>query len=126
MCLHCYVCLYIYILISGAPRVYDGVFSCNEDPAEDYVLSITCQTSDSPPTKVEWCRNGEIIDINGVDYEAVQIVTDRINMYFDNVLYVKNPCFAAGIHDFECKIINSQGSDSHTVQTNVPGKPIYH
>ena len=104
--------------------MYNGEFSCNEDTDQDYVINITCSTSDSPPTKVEWCRNGEPIDIDGIDYDAVQIATDRKNMYFDNILYVKNPCFAAGIHTFECKINNSQGSDSHTIHTNVPGKPM--
>jgi hypothetical protein len=105
---------------AGPPRVYSSGFEINEDPDSDCIISITCSTSDSPPTKVEWCIDGEPIAIDGTDYEAEQQVTDRRNLYYDNVLYVKNSEFAAGRHQFECKINNSRGSHAHTVETDVP------
>ena len=71
---------------------------------------------------MEWCRDGEPIAIDGTDYEAEQQVTDRRNLYYDNVLYVKNSEFAAGRHQFECKINNSRGSHAHTAETDVPGR----
>ena len=112
----------LFVNIPDAPRVYASDYSCNEDPDVDYILEITCSTSDSPPTKVSWCRNGEAIAIDDVDYSAFQNITDRKNVYYDNILYVKNALHAAGRHAFGCKIENSQGNDTHTIETNVQGK----
>jgi hypothetical protein len=110
----------VYSSLPGPPRVYSSGFEINEDPDSDCIISIICSTSDSPPSKVKWCRNGVPITIDGTDYEAEQQVTDRRNLYYDNVLHVKNSEFAAGRHQFECKINNSRGSHAHTVETNVP------
>jgi hypothetical protein len=41
-------------------------------------------------------------------------------MYYESILYVKNPFLVAGRHVFECKIDNSEGTDTHTIDTNVP------
>ena len=104
--------------------MYSSNFEINTDLDSDCIITITCSTSDSPPTTVEWCRNGEPIAIDGTNYVAVQQVTDRRNLYYDNILHVKNSEFAAGRQQFECKINNSRGSHSHTIETNLPSESL--
>lgn len=71
-----------------------------------------------------WYHRGEIIDIDGIDYDSEKVVTDRLNIYYDNTLYVRNVLYAAGNHEYQCQVENTQGSDTHSVTTNVPGKNI--
>lgn len=108
---------------TDAPRVYNSEYNdLSEETGNDYFLNLTCSTSDSPPTNVVWYRGGESIDINGTDYDLEKVVTDRLNAYYDNTLHVKNVMFAAGRHEYQCQVENTQGSDIHSITTNVPGK----
>ena len=103
---------------------YSSYHDLSMESSGDEILNITCSTSDSPPTTVEWTCDGETVDSNGIDFEAVTVVTDKRNLYYDNILYVKNATFVAGKHNYECKVENSQGNDTHRVATSIPGKKI--
>ena len=111
-------------LFPDAPRVYYSDYNDLSEESDDdsIILNITCSTSDSPPTKVVWYRDGETIVIDGIDYDAEQVVTNRHNMYYDNVLYMKNAVYAAGRHEYKCGVENTEGNDMHSITTNVPGK----
>ena len=102
--------------------MYSKSFTYDPHSDSDYVIKITCSTSDSPPTEVEWFRNDVSIDVEDASYTAVQMATDRRNLYYDNVLCVKDPRLAAGTHQFECRVTNTQGSTTHSITTNVPGE----
>ena len=82
------------------------------------ILNITCNTSDSPPTKVVWYRDGETIVIDGIDYDTEQVVTNRHNMYLRQCSVRE----AAERHEYKCEVENTEGNDMHSITTNVPGK----
>ena len=92
-----------------------------EGTSTDAFLEIVCKTSVSPPTKVMWMCDGELVNINGIDFEQYQIVRDRRNIYYDNILLVKNTTYAAGRHNYTCIIKNSQGNSATAITTNIPG-----
>ena len=107
---------------TGPPRVYSSEYhDLIDDQSTDAFMTITCSTSDSPPTKVIWMCDGDNITTSDGDFETMQVVTNRRNVYYDNILIVKNATRAAGIHDYTCTVMNSQGSDTHTITTNIPG-----
>ena len=114
------LCIIIYH--AGRPRVFSSNFEYDEHSESDCIVRITCSTSDSPPTTLQWFRDGQIIEVDGANYESKQIVTDRRNMYYNNVLCVMNPGLVAGRHEFQCRVSNTQGSHTHSIDTNVPGK----
>ena len=68
-----------------------------------------------------WMCDGELVNINGTDFEQYQIVRDRRNIYYDNILVVKNTTYAAGRHNYTCIIKNSQGNSATAITTNIPG-----
>ena len=84
-------------------------------------MEVTFSTSDSPPTEVQCSCDGELIDFCGKDFDLVQVVTNRRNVYYDNIIVVKNAAKVAGKHTYQCNISNSQGSDTSEIETNIPG-----
>ena len=103
--------------------MFSSNFEYDEHPESDCIIRITCSTSDSPPTMVQWFRDGQIIEMDGANYISEQIVTDRRNMYYNNVLCVMNPGLVAGRHEFQCRVLNTRGSHTHSINTEyVPGK----
>ena len=86
------------------------------------LMEITCSTSDSPPTTVQCSCDGELIDFSCDDFDLVQVVTNRRNVYYDNIVVVKDVTKVAGKHVYRCNISNSRGSDTCEVETNIPGK----
>ena len=82
---------------------------------------IECYTTGSPPTDVVWQRNGEVIDVDGDYYETMQIVTNRRNSHYRNILVVNDIVSVIGSLTFTCVISNWYGSVSLNVTTNVSG-----
>ena len=110
------------ILFSGPPRVYSTDYTdLVYVSGTDALMEVTCSTSDSPPTEVQCSCDGELIDFCGDDFDLVQVVTNRRNVYYDNIVVVKDVTKVAGKHVYQCNISNSQGSDTCVVKTNIPG-----
>ena len=84
-------------------------------------MEVTFSTSDSPPTEVRCSCDGELIDFCCKDFDLVQVVTNRRNVYYDNIIIVKNAAKVAGKHTYQCNISNSQGSDTSGIETNILG-----
>ena len=55
----------------------------NVDPP---VFQLTCTSTSSPPTNVQWTINGS--PVNGGNYASSQIVTDRPTSTYNNTLTV--------------------------------------
>ena len=105
--------LYTYI---GPPLVDSSQYKNLSDS-----YSITCSTSGSPPMKVMWMLNEEIITKSDEDFEATQVVTNRLSVCYDNYLIVKNITKAPGKYEYKCIVNNTQGNDTNTISSNTPG-----
>ena len=76
---------------------------------------------DSPPTTVTWKRDGVAIDAGSSEYKALQIVVDRENSHYQNILYIVGAFEIMGSHNFTCEIENIAGSTTHTIAIDIPG-----
>lgn len=109
------------VLVLGAPSVYninynDSFFS------SDHLATVMCLTQYSPPTDVEWTRDGVPVEVDGVGYEMTQVMTDRrYYSRYKNTLIIRNVVDLAGEHTYCCNISNSAGSSSECVYTTWTG-----
>lgn len=85
------------------------------------LAQIECYTTRSPATNVTWMRNGELLTTDGVNYDTMQIVTDRINSSYRNILVVNDVLSIVGNSTFSCIISNLNGNTSLDIPTNVTG-----
>ena len=85
------------------------------------MAELVCYTTNVPPTKIVWLRNGEEIDIDGVTYVSQQIVVDRINSHYRNILLVKEVINFIGNLTFTCNVSNLYGNASLDISTHVAG-----
>ena len=65
--------------------------------------------------------DGESVNTEGAEFEQYQVVTDRYNIRYDNILVVKNATCAAGRHNYTCIIKNSEGNTTENIFTNITG-----
>ena len=68
-----------------------------------------------------WTCDGEVVNPKDTDFEQYQVVTNRPSVYYDNILVVKNATYAAGRHEYNCNIKNSQGNTTENVTTDITG-----
>ena len=112
---------------SGPPIINDvpplsGYSDLTMDNNTTALAQIECYTTRSPATNVTWMRNGEVLTIDGVKYDAMQIVTDRIHSSYRNILLVNDVLSIVGNLIFSCNISNINGSTSLSIPTNITGK----
>ena len=84
-----------YILYTGALQLYYGTYrSLISDTYTDGFLKVICKTLVIPPTNVIWMHKGELANTDGTNFEQSQVITSRYQVYYDNILTVKNASFA--------------------------------
>lgn len=103
----------IDILFSG----YTDLTNNNDTTA---MAEIECYTMNSPPTHVVWLKNGEEIELHDDNYETLQVVTDRRNSHYQNILVVRDVLGVMNV-TYTCKITNSAGSTQHNITIDLPG-----
>ena len=84
--------------------------------------TLECLTRYSPPTTVIWLRDGAAVHVDGVGYEMMQIVTDRRNSLYKNILLIRNATDLAGNHTYTCSVSNAAGSRSQNISTALTGE----
>ena len=57
--------------------------------------------------------------MDGNSYEAVQVVTDRRNSYYHNILYVRDVVGIIGRPRYTCHLQNSAGNVSGQIDVNI-------
>ena len=57
--------------------------------------------------------------MDGNNYEAVQVVTDRSNSYYHNILYVRDVVEIIGRPRYTCRLQNSAGIVSGQIDVNI-------
>ena len=112
------------LVAAGAPLVYSIAYNERRHVSSDGVLgSLNCLSQNSPPTTVTWTRDGSTIEVDGQDYEMMQIVLERRSYFrYQNTLLIKNAVELAGNHSYCCSVSNAAGtSASQCVDTTWTG-----
>ena len=91
------------------------------DPNSEAMAEIVCYTSNTPPTTVVWMKSGEVIDADETAYDSLQVVVDRVDSHYRNILVVKEITSNIGDLTFTCNVSNLYGSVLFTVSTNLSG-----
>ena len=112
---------------SAAPSIYSIKYtdwSYNYD--FDILGTVECLTQYSPPTKVTWLRDGVPVEVDGIGYKMMQIVTHRYNSLYNNTLIITNAAHLAGEHTYNCTIENRAGTTTRSVETTLSSRLILH
>ena len=67
-------------------------------------------------TTVTWKRNNQKLVTDGNRYRQTQMIADRINAVYYNILYSNDTRNLVGV--FTCTVENARGSNSMTISTN--------
>ena len=94
---------------SGIPQITSFKFSRSSK-------SLNCTSSGGPVTTVSWKRNNQKLTTDGNPYQQTQVIVDKINAEYKNILYSNDASTLVGV--FTCMVENARGSDSMTVSTN--------
>ena len=119
-----------YAKACNSPRITMqklGVISCSlslrTDPPTISSLTyqgdsqtLTCVSTGSPPTVVEWMKNGQPLTINGSLHSLSQTVTDRAASTYDNTLTVSETVPGGMAGTYTCNVSNILGSVNMTVE----------
>ena len=98
-----------------------GYTDLTEDNTITDLVQIECHTMNSPPTSVIWMRDEDVINAWDDDYETLQIVIDRINSHYRNILILRNIFDIVGYHVYTCEIENSAGFIIHNISIDIQG-----
>ena len=77
--------------------------------------TLTCVSTGSPPTVVEWMKNGQPLTINGFLYSLSQTVTDRTASTYNNTLSVSETAPGGVAGTYTCTVSNELGSANMSV-----------
>ena len=127
------VCLYEYTMhtltpfctfYAGPPSIdvaMSGYTDLTHDSHTTALAQIECYTTNSPPTTVIWKKDSDVIDVETNRYTALQIVIDRRNSHYQNILMIRDIWDIMGSSTFTCEIENSAGSIHHSVSIDIAG-----
>lgn len=91
------------------------------DVSSTAMAEILCHTGNTPPTNIVWMRNGEVLDIDGITYDSLRIVVNRVHSHYMNILVVNEVINIIGSLTFTCNISNQYGSTSFNIVTKLSG-----
>lgn len=114
------LCMIIIMLVhsfflSVAPAIEDLEYGLSNEG----LYTITCTTFGTPPTSVTWTKNGVVISTNNSMYQFTQVLVDRNDTIYENLLTIKE-MFEDAIGDYSCTAKNSLGA-SETVNRTIKG-----
>ena len=116
------------LIFIGAPHFIRGEFldlTSSSNTQSPLLATYTCFTDTYPPTSVSWSRNNEPVNVDGIHYNTIQVVTNRRSSAYKNVLQVYDVTEVLGNPRFTCSMTNSGGTVSHSNQEGVTGKQLY-
>ena len=97
----------IFLLVAGSPSIISLLFDRNS-------TSLTCISTDGPPTTVTWRRNGVLV--NDSLYQPSQRVVNTETATYDNVLF--NNDITNFVGTFTCEVSNVRSTAQETVVLN--------
>ena len=80
------------------------------------LYTITCTTSGTPPTSVTWTKNGVVISTNDSMYQFTQVLIDRNDTIYENLLIIKG-AYKDVVGDYSCTVENSLGGSDPVNRT---------
>ena len=113
--------MYMFIDAPSVDVSLSGYTDLTEDSSTTALVQVECYTVNSPPTTVVWKRDGQVINTRSDTYETLQVVADRIDSHYRNVLLLHNVSDVVGDHIYTCEIENVVGSTSHNISINFQG-----
>ena len=80
------------------------------------LYTITCTTFGTPPTSVTWTKNGVVISTNDSMYQFTQVLVDRNDTIYENLLIIKG-AYKDVVGDYSCTVENSLGASDPVNRT---------
>ena len=93
--------------VTGSPSITSLVFDRNS-------TTLTCTSTDGPPTTVRWRTNG--VPVNTSLYQQSQRLVDTSTATYENLLFNNN--VTNFVVTFTCEVSNVRGSFEETVELN--------
>ena len=114
-----------YIYSAGAPSIYSSRYSDLSNTYGNVLGSLECLTQNSPPTNVNWLRDGVRVHVDGERYEMIQSVIERQSYSrYRNTLLIRDATDLVGVHTYTCTITNSAGRTSQNINTRLEGRHV--
>ena len=116
------------LIFIGAPHFIRGEFldlTSSSNTQSPLLATYTCFTDTYPPTSVSWSRNNVPVNVDGIHYNTIQVVTNRRSSAYKNVFQVYDVTEVLGNPRFTCSMTNSGGTVSHSIQEGVAGKQLH-
>ena len=102
-------------VLAAGPVINTTTFSLlTELTVHPPVFTLTCTSTSSPPTSLQWRRNGNEVSnevSNGDTYSAWQVLVNGLNSSYDSVLRV----VGSQTGQYQCEVSNTRGSDVDSV-----------
>ncbi len=73
-------------------------------------FTLTCTSTGSPATSVTWRRDGQLLTIVGNTFEMMQMVTNRAESTYENVLIIDQPRANFAGSTIGCEVKNLLGT----------------
>lgn len=80
---------------------------------------LTCTSTGSPATNIEWMKDGQLLTIEGV-YSETQTIVDRAAATYDNVLIIDDKDSNVFGSTYTCSVNNVLGSDKQSLKIEKP------
>ena len=61
-----------------------------DDNSTSTLAVVTCETRHLQPQNVSWLRNGELLSLDGHDYEMTHELRERTDSHYGNNLVIRN------------------------------------
>ena len=107
-----------HLMITGPPP---PVVASMEHSPLTTPFTISCLTHDSPPMKIIWKKDEEVINFtnNSIDYQLTQTLVNRTSSTYNNTLTI-NGTIEDVIGEYSCAVANRLGT-SNTLSKSVKG-----
>ena len=103
-----YICVTLILcLCTGSPSIQSVIFDRNS-------TTLTCTSTDGPPTTVTWSKNN--VPVNLSLYEQSQRLVDAESATYESILF--NADVNNFVGSFICEISNARGTNEVTVELN--------
>lgn len=108
------------MLLGPAAHVVSYHFTDFTDDDSRLTLAVvTCETRYIQPQNVSWLRNGELLAIDGHDYELTQDLKERRNSHVGNNLVIRDVFGLLNAPVYTCRIANGDQLLIQNVTVNI-------
>ena len=87
------------------------------------LATVTCATRGFHPESVLWLRNGELLSVDGLYYEAEQSLNNQQNSVYDNNLIIRDTIGLINNQTYTCEVSHGNTTliRTTTITTGITG-----